>query len=586
MKNIRNCIRRRVSALLLVLVLLFGPSVRADMLASDLASDLNSSTTEGGTAGSTNDLASDLGGGFEAAEPTIEYPAVQADMTQADVVIGYIDPGYAVYSPLTTSEWNMISINQLVFESVVDLDESMKPVPMLADSWQQGKEENNEGGNNEEEKNKGDKKTWTFNLRHGIQFHNGYELTAYDVVLSYQTLLQAGETNPYYERLQVIENMESDSEDIYKVIVTAKNESLLTLYAMTFPVIQYQTLYDELPRGTGPYWYIQYDEEGTVRLEANPLWWKQQPQVRSILLKHYYDVGDAIQAIRTNEIDMLSTKSTKASLSRKLSGLTSIDYPTLTYEMMIPNLGSGRLTADVQVRQAIMYAIDRSVIASSGYLDMAIQCEVPILPVSWLYESQSAIYYYSPERALQLMNKLGWYDLTGDGTLNMREGMMIREPRLTLVTYNESGNTIRENTANLIADYLRAVGFSVTVSVMSSKERLRQTIKDREYDLALVGVNLSETPDLKALLSSGGKLNLNHYSNEEMDTLLKGIENVSDESALQKIYSDIQMTIVDRLPILGLLFRTGTVLSSRSIGGLYGLRAYDNFNGFEFLLQE
>ena len=510
------------------------------------------------------DLASDLGGGFQAATPADQAPEIQVDMTTADLIIGYIDPGYATYSPLLTDDWNMVSVNQLVFESVVDLDANMKPAPMLADNWVQ------------------DGKNWTFNLRHGIQFHNGYELTAYDVVRSYQTLLQTGEANPYYSRLQMIESMESSDSDIYAVQVQAKNTSLMTLYAMNFPVVQYETLGDELPRGTGPYWYIQHDEEGNVRLEANPLWWKQQPEVKSILLKRYYNPGDAIEAVRTNEVEMLSTKSTKASLSRKLSGMTSIDYPTLTYEMLIPNLGEEHLTSDVSVRQAIMFAIDRSVVASSGYLDMAIQCEVPLAPTSWLYESQSAIYYYSPERALQLMNNLGWYDLTGDGTLNMRQGIMLQEPRLTIITYNESTNSIRENAANIIADYLRAVGFNVTVSVLG-KERCRQYIKDRNYDLALVGVNLSEVPSLTQLLKSGGSLNLNRYSSEEMDMLLERAESASDEATQQKIYSDIQMLVVERLPILGLLFRTGTVLSTRPIGGMEGLRAYDNFNGLEFL---
>ena len=416
--------RRRLSALVLLIGLLLSARAGAD------------------------DLASDLGGGFQATEPVQEQQEVQADMTTADLVIGYIDPGYAAYSPMMTDEWNMISVNQLVFESVVDLDENMKPVPMLANNWVQ------------------DGKNWTFNLRSGIQFHNGYELTAYDVVRSYQTLLQAGPSNPYYDGLQAISNMESSDSDIYTLLVTAKNSSLMTLYAMNFPVVQYETLFDELPRGTGPYWYIQYDEEGTVRLEANPLWWKQQPKVQSILLKRYYNAGDAIEAIRTNQVDMLSTKSPKASLSRKLSGMASIDYPTLTYEMLIPNLGSGHLTSDVSVRQAIMYAIDRSVVASNGYLDMAIQCEVPVPPTSWLYESQSAIYYYSPERALQLMHNLGWYDMTGDGILNQHMGVMLQEPRLTIITYNESTNSIRENAANLIAEYLRAVGFNVTVSVL------------------------------------------------------------------------------------------------------------------------
>jgi len=229
-----------------------------------------------------------------------------------------------------------------------------------------------------------------------------------------------------------------------------------------------------------------------------------------------------------------------------------------------------------------MYAIDRSVIASNGYLDMAVQCEVPVPPASWLYESQSAIYYYSPERALQLMHNLGWYDLTGDGTLNKHVGVMVQEPTLSIITYNESSNSIRENAANLIADFLRPVGFNVTVTVYS-KERTRQLVKDGEFDLALVGVNLSEVPYLSSLLGSRGSLNLNHYSSDDMDQLLERVYSASDEALLQKIYSDIQMTVVNRLPILGLLFRTGTVLSSRSIGGMSGVRVYDTFNGFEFL---
>ncbi|MBR6220366.1 MAG: hypothetical protein IKQ80_07375 [Clostridia bacterium] len=540
MRSIKRCTLRRLSALALALCLLHA-GARAD------------------------DLASDLGGGLQAQVPTQNELAQQLDMENADVTIGYIEPGYASYSPVTTDNWNMVSLNQLVFESVVDLDETMKPVPMLADNWVQ------------------DGKVWTFNLRSGIQFHNGYELTAYDVVRSWQTLVQAGNTNPYYARLQAISRM--DATDIYVLTVTAKNNSMMTLYAMNFPVIQYETLADELPRGTGPYWYIGYNDEGTVRLEANPLWWKQQPEIRSILLKRYYDSGDAIEAIRTNQIDMLSTKSTRASLSRKLSGLTSMDYPTLTFEMLVPNLGEDSLMSDVTVRQAVMYAVDRSLVASNAYLDMGIQCEVPILPGSWLYESQSAIYYYSPERALQLMQSLGWRDLTGDGRLNRRNGVMLEEPRVTLVTYNESTNCIRENAANMIAEYLEAVGFTVTVNVVSSKEKAREAVRNRNYDLALMGVNLSEIPDMNAMLKTGGDLNFNRYSNEGMDTLLERVRSASDETVLRKIYSDIQMTVVNRLPVLGLLFRTGTVLSTRSIGGLYGLRAYDNFNGFEFLRQ-
>ncbi len=584
MRNTVNSTRlRKLSVALALILALLMPAVSAEELAADLggtlaseaaadpsqaqdsglAADLGGDLTADPSQAQDSGLASDLGGGFQGTIPQEELEAMQADMQNADLTIGYIDPGYLTLSPVNCTDWGLVSANQLIYESVVDFDESMKPVPMLADNW------THEG------------KTWTFNLRSGIQFHNGYELSAYDVVRSYQTLNAAGPSNPYYARLQMISSMEAT--DIYVLTVDAKNSSLMTLYAMNFPVMQYETLGDEVPRGTGPYWFIQHDDAGTIRMEANPLWWKQQPEVTSILFKKFDVAGDAIEAIRTHQIDMLSTTSSKASLSRKLSGLTSMDYTTLTYEMLVPNLNEEySILSDLNVRMAVMYALDRSILASNGYLDMAVQCEVPVAPTSWLYESQSAIYYYSPERALQLMHNAGWVDMTGNGTLNKRNGIMLVEPSIRLVTYNESTNNIRENTANLIKEYLDAVGFNVRVSVLS-KEKAREAIRYRNYDLALIGVNLSEVPDISAILETKGDLNYNHYSNEEMDQLIARARSATDEATLQKVYSDIQMTVVRRLPILGLVFRTGTVLSTRPIGGLNNLRAYDNFNGLEFL---
>lgn len=542
----RRQLNRTISGLLMIALLCFMamPALATEEGIADLSGELTGTTSAGETS---------------------EVPQNSANMQTADVIIGYVSAEGAPLNPVYCNEWDLISVNQLVFESVVDLDENMKPVPMLADSWTK------------------DGKTWVFKLRSGIRFHNGYDLTSYDVVRSYETLLQAGSANPYYGRLQLIDSMEAT--DAQTLTVQARYSGLVTLYGMNFPVMQYSTLADDMPRGTGPYWYIQHDMDGTVRLEANPLWWKQQPGVQSVLLRRYAETGDALEAIQTNQIQMLSSNSSKAALSRKLADLTSMDYTTLTYEMLIPNLHESSIMSDVRIRQAVMYAIDRSTIASNAYVDMAIQSEVPIPPVSWLYESQSAVYYYSPERALQLMYEAGWYDLTGNGNLNRLDGIMLEEPSITLITYNEPTTSIRQNAAELIAQYLEAVGFDVTISVLS-RSSMENRIKNRDYDLALVGVNLSEVPNLYELLSSKGSLNMNRYSSDEMDSLLSQAGSAATEAELLQIYSQIQMIVVDRLPIMGLLFRTGTVLSSRSIGGMYGLRAYDNFNGFEFLTMD
>ncbi|MBP3411601.1 MAG: hypothetical protein J6M10_11505 [Clostridia bacterium] len=497
--------------------------------------------------------------GIEWVENTYVAPTINMD---ADIQLGYVAASTAEINPFNCTERDLVSLNQLVFESVVELDDEMKPQPLLADSW------SNQG------------KKWTFKLRQGVTFHNGAPLTASEVVGSYNRFMMTNELNPYYTRVQMISSMEI--VDDLTLVVNSRYSGYVTLYAMTFPVVQGSTLDDRMARGTGPYWYTEYIPGTGVRLEANPLWWKKDPQVHSIAAVNFADSGDALEALQTNQINMLCTQSSNAAVHRKLSDHTSMDYMTTTYELLVPNLNDDSVMGDVRMRQAVMYAIDRANVAANAYRGMGIQCEVPVNPSSWLYESQSAIYYYSPERALQLIKECGWSDLTNDGKMNKVNGVMLEDLNIRIITYNESTTNIRENAANLIANYLENVGFNVEV-VVYSKSRCLQKVKDRAFDLALVGMQFSESPNLAPLLQGGGSLNLNNFKNESMETAIGQLASAQTEEDLKSLYSQIQMIVVERLPVLGLLWRTGTVIASRSLAGLSGLRVGNMLNGIEFM---
>lgn len=540
---------RTLLALLLAALLAVG-AVAEGQLASDLSGDLT-----GDYSGEWQDDGYVDDGSMAPQEPVSIF--------DADLLIGYVAKSGATLNPFYCNEQDLVNLNQLVFESLVELDENQKPSPMLADNWTH------------------DGMLWTFTLRSGIYFHNGAELTAYDVEATYDRFIEAGSVNPYFSRLnQFIEDMQA--MDDRTLAVKSRYTGYMTLYAMTFPVMHASTLDDDMPRGTGPFWYVSYEIDNAVRIEANALWWKQQPTIGSITFRRYEEIGDAIEGLQTRQVEMLSTQSSTAALCRKLANLTSMDYGTATFEMMVPNISSESVMSDVNVRQAVMYAIDRSVLASNAYLDMAIQSEVPVLPGTWLYESQSAQYYYSPERALQLLYDSGWKDLTGDTMLNKLNGIKIEQLEVNIITYNEDTTSIRENAVNLIAGYLNAVGIKTNVEVLS-KSQMTERLKNRSFDLALIGVNLSEIPVLQPLLGTGGSLNFNRYSNSTMDDLIAQTSTATDETSLKQIYSEIQLMLVDRLPIMGLLFRTGTVLSTRSLGGLNGIRAMDTFRGLEYL---
>ncbi len=507
------------------------------------------------------DLAGDITGVESTDSTETDSAETEYDVFDADLLIGYVAASGASLNPFLCNEQDLVSLNQLVFESLVTLDDDQKPSPLLADNWTH------------------EDKTWTFTLRSGITFHNGAELTAYDVQATYELFVQMTDSNPYSARITRFISSLTAVDDL-TVSVEAKYSGMITLYAMTFPVVQSSTLYDDMPRGTGPYWYVSYAIDSAVRIESNPLWWKQQATIGSITFRYYTDSGDAIEGLQTGQVDMLATRNSSAALCKKLANLTSMDYGTTTYEMLVPNLDSDSPMSDVLVRQAVMYAIDRSIIADNAYLDMVTQSEVPILPGTWLYESQSAQYYYSPERAVKLLNDAGWEDLTGDIILDKLDGIQVKELSVTIITYNESNSSVRENAVDLIADYLTTVGFKVETEILTQSEVVSR-MKSGNYDLALVAVNLDEVPGLAPLLGTDGSLNFNDYSDDTMDSLISQTATASDEDSLQQVYSQIQLKVVEDLPILGLYFRTGTVLSSRSLSGLSGIRAINTVSGLQ-----
>lgn len=512
------------------------------------------------------DLALDLAGNFGALDEVeiAAHDAQQMNILDADLLVGYVAASGAQVNPFLCNERDLVSMNRLVFESMVELDENQKPSPMLADNWE------HEGN------------LWKFTLRSGITFHNGAELNAWDVQSSYDQFVAMDDGyNPYSARIRMlIKNLEAI--DDRTVAVEGKYAGYITLYALTFPVVQSTTIFDDMPRGTGPFWYVRYDMDSAIRIEANPLWWQQQPALSSVTFRRYAQSGDAIEALQTNQIEMLATQNSSAAICRKLSDLTAMDYATTVYELLVPNLGAESVMSNVKVRQAVMYAIDRAMIASNSYLDMAIQSEVPILPGTWLYESQSAQYYYSPERALQLLYDAGWKDLTGDMVLDKLDGIKLSELTVNIVTYNEDAASIRENAANQIADYLDAVGVKTTVEVLETKA-LKDRIKYGQYDLALIGLNFSEVPAMVGLLGTDGNMNFNNYNDSVMNSLLTQTAEAADETAMKQVYSQLQMKIVENLPVMGLLFRAGTVLSDRSLGGLEGIRVTDTFRGLQYL---
>ena len=182
-----------------------------------------------------------------------------------------------------------------------------------------------------------------------------------------------------------------------------------------------------------------------------------------------------------------------------------------------------------------------------------------------------------------MLNEAGWTNLTGPACLSrLGEDGLIEDLELRIVTYTDGLSSVRTNAAEQIAADLRALGIEVTV-LSGSESQVTSAIEDGRFDLALVGVNLSEVPNLRPLLGEDGALNLSGATSDEMEALLAYTYTAASEEEMIAAYSDLQMFIAEHLPFLGLVFRTGSVLSTRSLAGLTATREGDVYNGLEFV---
>ena len=489
------------------------------------------------------------------------FPSPGASAAGEDeFIFGMVYESGAAINPLYCNQRDLISLNELVFESVIALGDDLKPKCELALNYTVEKNE------------------YTFNLRQNVLFHDGNYLSALDVQATYNRIMAIGSNSPYYTRCGYIDSMEV--VDLYTLKVKGKYESYYTLYAMTFPVLEANSLDMILPTGTGAYWYMYSDTEW-IQLDANPFWWKKAPTVDSVYVFRYNETGEALAALQIGEVDAVPTRSQTAALSRLLSDRTSLDYSTLTYEMLIPNL-SHEIFSDVRTRQAIMFAIDISTIARNIYMDMVMETEVPVITGSWLYEPQSAIYYLSMERALQLLNEAGWGDYNSDGILDKVVDGLLVQLEFSITTYVDDNANTRAHAAQMIAEQLAILGINVTVNTVS-KSSLEKRLKNRDFEMVLCAVNLAFLPDLTFLLNSGGRMNYSGYSDADMNVMVQALYSTTDEERFKALFSDIQIKISEDLPFMGLFFRKGTLMTTANVEGLSPIVEGNVLQGFEYI---
>ena len=294
--------------------------------------------------------------------------------------------------PHTQTAFASLRLLELVYEPLVILDANLNIVPALAESWTFAD----------------DAMTLTMNLRQGVKFHDGSDLTAADVVASFNRILN--EETGAAARANYLSIASMDTPDDYTVVFNLSVADVPLLAAMASvnaSIVPSEVIesgdFAASAIGTGPFILDEWIPEEVTRLSANAEWWGEGPFVDGIEMRVIPDEASILAALRAGEIDFaLLNDPLVATLLNGDSSITLNAVPALAYHVF--QLNPSRAPMDnLAVRQAMSCAIDRQEVLDTASLGEGTVTGPLTIPAYQVDTSGFFCYQKDLDRARELM---------------------------------------------------------------------------------------------------------------------------------------------------------------------------------------
>ncbi len=443
-------------------------------------------------------------------------------------------------NPVIANDHSSGEINGLVFNGLVKYDKDIKLIGDLAERW----EVTNHG------------KTITFHLRKGVKWHDGVEFTAEDCLFTYRKFIDPAVATPYSSSYMDVLKTEVVGPYVFRVTYKKPFSPALESWGMGMlpkHILDGKDIntdaFNRKPIGTGPYKFREWLAGQKIVLDANDDYFEGRPNIDQFIYRVIPDSSTIFQELLSGGVDYMESLTPlqylrKSETRRIHDNYQKFRYPANRYTYLGYNLRSP-LFADIKVRQALAYAIDRQSIIDGILLGLGRPCTGPYSDVSWAYNPSVKKYDYNPKLARQMLVEAGWKNLNKNGILE-KDGKPFR---FTIMT--NQGNNERIRTAEIIQQNLKVVGIAVDIRVMEWQAFLEQ-IDNRSFDAMILGWSMSRDPDIYDIWHSSktkkGEYNFIGYKNAEVDRLLVEGRRIFDMEKRKKIYYRIHEILAEEQP--------------------------------------
>lgn len=263
---------------------------------------------------------------------------------------------------------------------------------------------------------------YTFTLRQGVKFSDGSDMTAEDVVFTYETVKakQAENENVDLTRLASVA-----AAGDYTVVFTLTEpySPFLDTTAMLgiVPSDAYNsTVFDQMPVGAGPWKVIQYDANQQIIVAPNEHYYEGPPSIGRVSLV-YMDSDAALSAARSGQLDVVMVSPNYAAETVKgmtIAQLETMDIRNVSLPVQAEQEKDGvtvgnNVTSDIAVRQALAIGINRKTVIKNAFNGVG----KPAVGFTGnlIWAGGETYTDNRKDEAVSLLEKAGWLDSDGDG---------------------------------------------------------------------------------------------------------------------------------------------------------------------------
>lgn len=395
---------------------------------------------------------------------------------------------------------------------------------------------------------------YTFNLREGVDFHDGTPFNAEAVVFNFERMLNEDhpyhDTGPFPLAFYFGQVAEVEALDEYRVRFTLSEPFAPFLSNLAYPtgliispdaVREHGEDVGRHPSGTGAYQFEEWEANSRVVVSRNDDYWDGAPAMEAVVFRPITDANTRVAEMLSGGIDLMvevPPDNVATFASDDSFNIYEQAGPHLWF--LILNLKEAPMS-DKRVRQAVNYAINKKALVEDVLQGTATVATGPTPPAfGWAYNEDLEPYPYDPDRARELIADAG------------AEGAEVT----FYVTEGGSGMLDPISMGTAIQADLAAVGLDVNIETYEWNTFLGRVNPGLEgkADMAEMAW-MTNDPDTLPFLAlrteawpENGGFNSGYYSNERVDELLNQARTSTDQAERARLYKEMQEIVYDDAP--------------------------------------